>query len=514
MGFINLRGFKHAIQVTRGVYDNPDDPGEISHFQALTSALSATVGLGNIAGVAVAVGKGGPGAVFWMVLIAFFGMTAKFVECTLAQMYRRIDDDGTVHGGPMYYLSVGLKKKGMGMFGSFLSILFAVCIIGGAFGGGNMFQANQSYELAATQVPIFESHSWLYGTLLAVLVALVILGGIKRIGAATAKIVPAMAGIYIVTCLYIILSNLGEIPGVFEEIFSQAFQGDALFGGVIGALIVGMTRAVFSNEAGVGSAAIAHSAAKTDEPVREGMVAMLGPFIDTIVICLMTASVILITNPPELRHMLAAKQNQQTLSAQLAKVDEAKNPAAHAYLSTRLKKANIVYGGSKLMPKDAMLDLLEMDSDAKLHAAIKDGRVETSSDKDGVPVYKVPKKERGAAITSGAFQEVFTWFPIVLSIVVFLFAYSTMISWCYYGEQGWIFLFGGKTLVIYRLMFLGAVVLGSMANLGAVIDFSDTMIFLCAFPNIIGGVILSVDVRKRLAEYWKRHKSGSFVRYK
>jgi len=244
------------------------------------------------------------------------------------------------------------------------------------------------------------------------------------------------------------------------------------------------------------------------------MVAMLGPFIDTVVICLMTASVILITQPPELQHMLEAKAHKKALSAEIASVDKASDPVKHAALSLKLEKAKIIYSGSAPMDESSMRDLLDIQSADGLNQAIKEGRVERSTDKDGVLLYKIPKKERGAAITSGAFGTVFTWFPILLSIVVFLFAYSTMISWCYYGEQGWIFLFGAKTLLVYRVLFLGAVVLGSMANMGAVIAFSDTMIFLCAFPNIIGGVILSVEVRKRLAEYWKRHKSGQFVRYK
>jgi amino acid carrier protein len=570
MRFINLRAFGHALAITRGDYDDPNDPGEISHFQALTSALSATVGLGNIAGVAVAVGLGGPGAVFWMILIAFFGMTAKFVECTLAQKWRKIDDDGVVHGGPMYYLSIGLKERGLGKLGAVFGGFFAVCIIGGAFGGGNMFQANQSYELAATQVPVLADNAWLYGVILALLVGAVILGGIKRIGAATSKIVPFMAGLYVVSCLYIILTNLGEIPGVMASILYEAFNGtDPVYGGIIGALVVGMKRAVFSNEAGVGSAAIAHSAAKTDEPVREGMVAMLGPFIDTVVICMMTASVILITKPPELNDMYVAKRNQQVLShcvalevqtesanhsvtkeqlaacpgiqtgskslmsageaktlwrvddaglAKLVKDGQVRSSAKDGLrtltpLETNLLRSNVIYGGSPYVDQANAKDLL-MVNDAGLEQEVAKGHVNKRVNEEGQTEYKILSKARGAAITSAAFGTTITWFPWVLSIVVFLFAYSTMISWCYYGEQGWIFLFGAPSLIVYRVLFLGAVVLGSVANLGAVLEFSDIMIFMAAFPNILGGILLSPVVRRGLDDYWARKKAGEFKRFR
>ena len=290
--FINVRAFKHSIDIIKGKYDNPNDTGQISHFQALTSALSATIGLGNIAGVAVAVSLGGPGAVFWMVFIAFFSMSAKFVSCTLGQLYRKINTDGSVSGGPMYYLSEGLKDKGFGLLGKILGGMYAIFIIGGAFGGGNMFQANQSYELFGKLIGI---PNYIYGVLLAILVGFVIVGGIKRIGKTTEKIVPFMVLLYVGASLFVIITNIEKLPSVLNSILYQAFNPDAAYGGFIGALVTGIKRAVFSNEGGVGSASIAHSAAKTDEPIREGIVAMVGPFIDTIVVCFMTASVILIT---------------------------------------------------------------------------------------------------------------------------------------------------------------------------------------------------------------------------
>ena len=436
--FINIRGFRHSIEIIRGKYDNPNDTGQISHFQALTSALSATIGLGNIAGVAIAVAQGGPGAVFWMMFIAVFSMSAKFVSASLAQIYRKVNPDGSISGGPMYYLDYGLKKKGMAGFGRILGILYAIFIIGGAFGGGNMFQANQSYELVATQVPLLAANSWLYGIILAGLVALVILGGIVRIGKATEKIVPLMVLIYVGASLWIILLNLERLPSVINSIFKQAFTPEAFYGGMIGVLVIGIKRAVFSNEGGVGSAAIAHSAAKTDEPIREGIVAMIGPFIDTIVICFMTASVLLITLDDNdlLKEYNSAKQE--------------------VYLS-------------ELVLVSADGEEAKTSAETVLAAAQE----------------RLGQAEKGAEFTSTAFSSVFPWFPIILSIVVFLFSYSTMISWYYYGDKGWNYLFGSKSIPIYQTIFLGCIMLGTVTKLGNVLDFSDMMILSCAFPNII-----------------------------
>ena len=424
--FINVRGFSHAIDIIRGKYDNPDDEGQISHFQALTSALSATIGLGNIAGVAVAVSLGGPGAVFWMILIAFFSMSAKFVSCTLGQLYRQVNPDGSIDGGPMYYLEKGLDEIKLGTLGKILGSIYAVFIIGGAFGGGNMFQANQSFALVGSLIGI---NSLYYGIFLAVIVGIVIVGGIQRIGKTTEKIVPTMVVLYVGASLFIILTNIDKLGGVLSSIVSEAFASNAVYGGLIGVLVTGIKRAVFSNEGGVGSASIAHSAAKTDEPVREGIVAMVGPFIDTIVVCFMTASVILIT-------------------------------------------------------------------------------------KDINPLYQVGGGINGAELTSAAFGSVISWFPIILSAVVFLFSYSTMISWYYYGNKGWKYLFGETTIPVYQVMYLGCTILGAIASLGNVIDFSDMMILSCAFPNIIGAIFLLPKIRIALNDYWARYTAGSFKTYK
>lgn len=427
MGFINIRGFKHAFELVRGVFDNPNDKGEVSHFQALTTALSGTVGLGNIAGVAVAVSTGGAGATFWMIMAGLLGMSSKFVECTLGVKYRKIDENGNVSGGPMYYLSRALEKRNMKGFGKVLAGIFAVLCVGGSFGGGNMFQANQAFAQITTTLPQLSNYGALFGVILAIMVGAVIIGGIKSIAKVTDKIVPFMVGVYVLFALIIIGMNFGNIGTAFGSIFSGAFSPDALKGGVIGVLIIGFQRAAFSNEAGVGSASIAHSASKTNEPVSEGIVALLEPFIDTVVVCTMTALVLIFTG----------------------------------------------------MADD-------------------------------------PGSLSGAQLTSAAFTQVFGWFEWVLVIAIVLFAFSTMISWSYYGLKAWQYLFGeGKVARIsYQLLFLVFVVVGASIGLGAVLDFSDMMILGMAFPNILGLVILSKEVRTDMLDYFKRIKNGSIKRFK
>jgi AGCS family alanine or glycine:cation symporter len=295
MGFINVRAFRHAINVTRGKYDDPDDEGEVTHFQALASALSATVGLGNIAGVAIAVGTGGPGAVFWLVTAGLLGMSSKFTECTLGQMYRRVDSEHHVSGGPMRYLSEGLEDLGLAWLGKPLALVFAVLCVGGSLGGGSSFQVSQSLDIVKTQIPWFDGREWVYGAALVFLVGIVIIGGIKRIASTAEKIVPLMCGIYVLASLTILAMNANAVPAALSTIFSEAFKWESAYGGFLGVMVIGVKRAAFSNEAGVGSAAIAHSAAKTDYPIREGIVALLEPFIDTVIVCTMTGLVIVVT---------------------------------------------------------------------------------------------------------------------------------------------------------------------------------------------------------------------------
>jgi AGCS family alanine or glycine:cation symporter len=424
--FVNFRAFRHAIDCVRGRYTHPGETGEISHFQALSAALSATVGLGNIAGVAVAVGLGGPGAIFWMILAGFLGMSSKFAECTLGQKYRHTREDGHVSGGPMHFLRDGLADLGWPRLGAALAVAFAVMCIGGSFGGGNMFQANQSYAQVAGVLPFLEGTVGKvgFGLVLAALVGLVIVGGIKRIGEVAATLVPFMCIVYVACGLWILASNAGAIGGAFATILTSAFSWEAGAGGFVGVLIQGFRRAAFSNEAGTGSASIVHSAAQTDEPVREGMVALLEPFVDTIIVCTTTGLVLVVTG---------------------------------AHLS--------------------------------------------------------PEAGSGIQMTSWAFATVFPWFPILLSITAVLFAFSTMISWSYYGEQCWVELLGVRSILAYKAVFLGFVVMGAIFHADAVIDFGDMMLLGMAFPNLTGALMLSGVVKRDLDHYLARLRAGEFPRY-
>ncbi len=307
MGFINFRGFKHSFQLASGKYDDPDAPGQITHFQALATAVSGTVGLGNIAGVAVAISLGGAGATFWMILAGLLGMSSKFVECTLGVKYRFINSEGRVFGGPMNYLRYGLEKRNKKGLGKVLAAVFSVLAIGASFGGGNMFQSNQAFEQLQGQFPFLVGNGFYFGLVTAVLVGVVIIGGINSIAKVTEKIVPIMAGIYILGCLTVIFINIENILPALNAIYVGAFNPTALKGGIIGVLIVGFQRAAFSNEAGVGSAAIAHSAAKTNHPPSEGFVALLEPFIDTVVVCTLTALVLIFTGMHEVEGMAGAQ---------------------------------------------------------------------------------------------------------------------------------------------------------------------------------------------------------------
>jgi AGCS family alanine or glycine:cation symporter len=422
--FVNFRAFRHSLDCVRGRYSREGDPGEISHFQALAAALSATVGLGNIAGVAVAIGVGGPGAVFWMVVAGFLGMSSKFAECTLGQRYRITRADGHVSGGPMHYLHDGLAELGWPALGRALSILFAFMCIGGSLGGGNMFQSNQSYQQLATVMPFLDgwAGAFVFGAVLAVLVGSVIIGGIKRIGEVAGVLVPVMCMVYVACGLAILALNATAVPAAFATIVSHALSLDAGMGGLIGVIIQGFRRAAFSNEAGTGSAPIAHSAAATREPVREGIVALLEPFIDTLIICTMTGLVIVVTG-----------------------------------------------------------------------------------------AWEHPEAGSGISMTSWAFGRVFPWFPVILSITAILFAFSTMISWSYYGEQCWAYLFGLRSILGYKLIFLLFAWAGAIFQAQAVLDFGDLMILGMAFPNILGVVMLSGRVRADLDDYLSRLRSGEMA---
>lgn len=417
--FINVRGLKTAFRTVRGKYSSKDDPGEITHFQALSSALSATVGLGNIAGVAIAITAGGPGAAFWMILCGVLGMTTKFCECTLGTRYREIDENGKVHGGAMFYLQKGFAELGWAPLGKVLAVIFAFACIMASLGAGNMFQGNQAFEqllaVSGGEESFFYGKGWLFGTIMGVFVASVILGGIKSIGRVTSKLVPLMCGIYLAAAAYVLFAHADQIGYAFGRIFSEAFTPKAGLGGLVGVMLLGFKRAAFSNEAGFGSAPIAHSAVKTSKPASEGYVALLEPFVDTVVVCTMTALVIIITGA-------------QT------------------------------EGGDWV---------------------------------------------QAIGVTSAAFGSVISWFPYVLFAAVLLFAFSTMISWCYYGEQAWMYLFGKsrKNALTYKVFFSLMVVVGCSVKLGSVLDFSDAMLFLMCFPNFIGIYFLLPKVREEVKKF-------------
>jgi alanine or glycine:cation symporter, AGCS family len=424
--FINIRGFLHGFKLIRGDYADKTSPGEVSHFQALTSAVSGTVGLGNIAGVAVAISVGGPGATFWMILAGLLGMSTKFVECSLGVMYRKENPDGTVSGGPMYYLSRGIAANypNLKYFGLVLAGVSALCTMAGAIGAGAMFQANQAFTQFMNVTGGAESplagNGWMFGLVLFFMVGAVIVGGITRIGSVTEKLVPAMALLYLTGGIVVLFANLSEIPHAVSLIIDGAFSKEAAYGGMIGAIIQGFRRAAFSNEAGLGSAAIAHSAVKTREPLTEGFVALWEPFIDTVVICTMTALVIVVTG---------------------------------------------------------------------------------EYTKEGLG---------GVELTSAAFATVVSWFPYVLTLAVFLFAYSTMITWGYYGVKAMAYLTNENKFAqnVFKIFFLSSLVVGCTLNLNSIVDISDAMIFTMAIPNIIGLYLLMPKIKRELASYQSRLKSG------
>lgn len=425
--FINLRGFKHAIDLVLGKFDKDSTSGEISHFQALATATASTVGLGNIAGVAVAITMGGPGATFWLIVAGFLGMTTKLVECTLGVKYRKINADGTVSGGPMYYLRDGLARKGWPKSGKLLSVLFALFATIGAFGIGNMFQSNQMIAQTVATFPLLQGNELILGIVVAVLTGIVIMGGIKGIARVNDKLFPLMALVYLISAFVVIGVNYQQIDDAFIAIFKGAFTPSGIQGGIVGVMIIGFRRAAFSNEAGIGSAAIAHSSVKTEHPITEGFVALLEPFIDTVVICTLTALVIITSG-----------------------------------------------------------------------------------------LYSNPDHLTGTQLTSAAFSTVSSWFPYLLLPTILLFAYTTIISWSYYGVKSFDFLVGDyfeqkfrsriTATRIYQVIYLIFTVLGAVLHLNAVVDFSDMLILAMAVPNIIGLYILAPEVKQALKEYRTKTK--------
>ena len=439
-GFINIRLFYLAIQIIMGKFKSkislPTNASQsIPPFKALTTAVSGTVGLGNIAMVAVAISIGGPGATFWMIIAGLLGMSTKFVECTLGVKYREQDDKNKFHGGPMYYLSKGLGEIGFKRLGKGLSIVFAVFCVGASFGGGNAFQTNQA---SAQIISRFGLESGMAGTIIgvlfAVVVGFVIIGGIKRIADVTSKIVPIMAVLYVLASIFIILSNLSLVDDAIIEIINGAFTPrSTISGGFAGVMIQGFRRAAFSNEAGAGSATIAHAAANTRYPASEGIVSLLEPFIDTVIICTLTALVIVIFN------------------------------LDHAF----------VYGD------------------------VINGEVLLTASQTRIG---------GAPLTSTAFEAAIPGSSYALAIAIVLFAFSTIISWFYYGSQSWAYLFGRseRAELVYKIIFLIFCILGAAVTLEAVIKFSDAMILALVFPNMIGLFFLYPKVKEELHDLFRQ----------
>ena len=440
-GFIQVRGWRTAFDVVRGKFSSPDDPGEVTHFQALASALSGTVGLGNIAGVAIAVAIGGPGATFWMILAGLLGMATKFAECTLGVKYREINEDGTVSGGPFKYLPVAFARFGRLPSGA-LTGIYAVAILFFGVAGGNMFQANQTYTQivevtgADTSPLAGDGAGLIFGLILAALVALVIIGGISSIARVTDKLVPAMAILYVACCLTVLGVNAGQIPTAITGIFEGAFNPTGIAGGVVGVMIIGMQRAAFSNEAGLGSAAIAHSAVKTRRPVSEGFVALLEPFVDTVIICTMTALTIVVADTA-----IYAQTREQVAAGESPEVN-------------------------------------------------------------------------GVLLTSDAFESVVSWFPLLLAIAVALFAFSTLITWSYYGLKAWEHLFGRSRVseIIYKSVFCTFTALGCVLTLKQVVNLADSALFICAFVNILALYILVPVIKVEMRQYLADRKSGELLK--
>lgn len=440
--FINIRAFPLALRTVRGKYSGEKDPGEITHFQALTAAVSGTVGLGNIAGVAIGIAVAGPGVAFWLFIAGFIGMATKFAECTLGVKYREFDSDGNIHGGPMYYLKKGFAERGLAPLGTVLAIVFAICCIFASFGGGNIFQVNQVtaqlMNVTGGEASPFAGRQWLFGLIMAVITAIVIIGGIRSIAKVTSKLVPAMCLVYIVSALIVLAVNFTAIPDAIGLIVSEAFSPrPAITGGILAAIIWGMRRATFSNEAGIGSAPIAHAAAKTRMPASEGIVALLEPFIDTVVVCTMTSLVIV------------TSMNFQGDSA------------------------------NYLMNNQAF----------------------TLGDGGGTAF--------GIGLTSLAFQTVHEGFKYILFLCVLLFAFSTLITWSYYGLQSWQYLFGrGRGIaLVYKIIFCVVIIAGASASMDNAVDFSDASLFAMSIPNLIGVYFLLPVVRRELSKFqsYARH---------
>lgn len=427
--FQPITGLGHSIEVIRGKLTRKTDPGEVSSFQALATELSGTVGLGNIAGVAVAISVGGPGAALWIILFGLLAMSVKMAEATLGVKYRVVREDGTTAGGPMYYLKAGLAEIGRPKLGGFLAMFYAIATLIGVFGAGNLFQANQGAAILVNatggESSWFADKLWLIGVIMAVLAGLVIIGGIKKIADYTSAITPLMAILYMIGTIAVILVNFTNIPTAFAEMFTGAFTGEGVAGGFVGVAIIGIQRALFSNAAGVGSAGMAHSAVKTSRPATEGYTAMWEPLVDSVIVCTLTALAIITTG-------LYKQENDGSNAA-------------------------------------------------------------------------------GVELTSSAFSTVADWFPVLLTICVVLFAFSTVLSYSYYGQKAVDFLTGGSEVAqrVFQVVWILAIVVGASIGLESVVMFSDAMFFLMSVPNLLGIYFLAKVLRQEILHHKVRADTGT-----
>lgn len=512
--FIQLRRLKHSFDVLRGKYDDPSHDGDLSHFQALTTALSATVGIGNIAGVATALHYGGPGALFWMWVTAIFGMALKYAECTLAIKYRVILPDGSAAGGPMYYI-----EKGLGKSWKPLAVAFAVCAVISSFGSGNSIQAFTVADQMRADLGI---PTWITGLISAALVAAVILGGIKRIGNVTSKLVPYMAAIYVAGGLLVLLMNFSEVPGALTSIFTAAFQPAAQGYGFAGGSFIfmltwGVKRGLFSNESGQGSAPIAHAAAKTDEPVREGVVAMIGPMIDTLIICTITGLVILSTGVWNQRMPDAVPVNAQS---SLTVIQE----SAQVLTDGKISDDDLFSGtfecregrpmGVFLVRNHSLVELpqlVEEDGTPFNGEIVVDGGTMQTDDLPDLDL-KGDMSQNGSPLTAWAFREGLRpilggWGHLIVTVGVVLFGISTAISWSYYGDRAVVYLAGTNYVLPYRIVFVIMNFLGAIFSLEIVWNFGDSALGLMSLPNLIALLFLGNRVKKMTNEYFSReHK--------
>lgn len=505
LGFIQLRKFKHGVLSVMGKFDDPDAIGDVNHFQALTTALSATVGIGNIAGVAIAIHYGGPGALFWMWVTAFFGMAIKYSECTLAVKYRIQNADGSVSGGPMYYIERGLGPKW-----KWLAVFFATMAVLSSFLTGNAVQANTVSDtlFSTLSIPV-----WVTGIVTASLVAVVIIGGIKRIGNVTARLMPLMALVYVLGALIILLINYQDVVPSFKLIVTSAFNPKAgIYGVVTGSflttLVWGIKRGLFSNEAGQGSAPIAHGAARTKEPVREGVVALLEPFIDTLVVCTMTGLVIVSTGAHENRNNAPFNPNSNEVD----------------YVMENNKNAIIIENGEvvngQVIVNDAMIgSIFERKSsvDTPITATITlndEGKYVIRKENGDIPKQlRAEIVENGAPLTSFAFERglapIIPGGKYIVTLSVFLFAVSTAISWSYYGDRSIQYLAGDKSIIYYKFVYVIMHFIGAVLTLETVWTIGDIALGLMTFPNIIALFALSGVVATSSKAYFKKMETKS-----